>query len=235
MNTNGSEFMELRLAIGQDSSTDNLDKTDCGLFNMDKEGRNNLSSLNINFNPYEYLKQNTYRISYTMRYSMSDSYHPVYNFIGADEKMIKLVNNLRKQVQNEHSPELCKLLYNRNYPYWEEARTIKSHILGKCADEILKDIKQTMTDDFNKIIFNDISVEWDVRGFSKHSEGKDEMEYFTSKSIILKPNVIYPDERAKEIINDTLTKMQEQINEFTFKKTQEIEEEYYNTNMDLDI
>lgn len=173
--------------------------------NMVKEDANSISNFNINFNFYDFIKENIKDFCIT-----HSGYEAITHFIDDDKELSKDVSSLRKQIQNEKNDDLCQKLYGDKYSYggFESnasiSREIKRKLIVLCEEEIKKDIQQNVEKDFDEINLGNF-----------HTDIKLHPNY---KKIFIYTEMEYPDDKAKQIISDTFDKIQKQIDEYMKEK-----------------
>lgn len=173
--------------------------------NMVKEDANSISDFNVNFNFYDFIKENIKDFNIT-----HSGYEAITHFIDDDKELSKDVSSLRKQIQNEKSNDLCQELYGANYSHggFESnasiSREIKRNLIILCEEGIKKDIQQNVEKDFDKINLGEFKT--NIELMPKY------------KKIFVYTEMEYPDDRVKQIVSDILDKIQTQIDEYMKEK-----------------
>ena len=173
---------------------------DIGFFDFNKNDDTYLSSLNFNFNFYEYMKSNidSFRLNYHERDNLLD-------FIEGDKELNKLLVSLRKDIQKDHTDIVCETVTGRKYPLYNDAREIKRNIVEKIADTILENIKKDLTEDFDSLKLSNFETKINIGKIPLYSGNA---KYTTSKDIEICPEFDYPDDKVKTIIKDKFADLQ---------------------------
>jgi hypothetical protein len=189
-----------------------------------------LSDLDNGINIYQYIQKCSQTDNVHLPQISKDS---IGNFIDNNAELLKTVKSIRKNIQDNFSQDLYTDLFPcfKSTLVFPSARDMKRHIVEQCADNVFNAIKQEFKENPTDIKISGISMKFDTYTHPDYSDyhktgNKEDIKYFTSQTFWVYPDIIFPDDRVKEIINDTLANLQTKINEYCNKKElDETEEE----------